>query len=219
MFSLSALTVSVSTSFTSLPSLDADSSDCSADSLSDSACSVDCSEAGLTAVSAVVASCCRVDWKRSLRAAKSVSLFISSSTPRLLSADRPTLTRPSLATRPAFFDAVLTPRLRSMSVASVSTSVAGASGLAEAVAAATASLHSVMGAPLCSRSCLTSAMLILGAAAVAAAALSQRRGRIVLESCSTLRLVRSVLCSRRAGVQRAAMAQQDMLVWSQPRRR
>src|SRR5688572_9057177 len=87
-------------------------------------------------------------WNWSLRATKSVSQFTSTSAPLVPSATAPT--RPSAATRPAFFAAAARPFLRSQSDASCRSPPVSTSAF----------LQSIIPAPEISRSSLTSAAVI-----------------------------------------------------------
>src|SRR5688572_4672183 len=85
------------------------------------------------------------------RATKSVSLFTSTSTPVLPSADFSTTTTPSAATREAFLSALASPALRMFSAAASRSPLVSTSAF----------LHSIMPAPVRSRSCLTASAVIV----------------------------------------------------------
>ena len=93
-------------------------------------------------------------WKSSVRATKSDSQFTSTRTPDERSAARRLAIRPSLVARPAFLAAVARPRLRRMVLASSKSPLASVS----------AALHSIIPAPVWSRSFFTSVavMVVIG---------------------------------------------------------
>ena len=97
------------------------------------------------AASAAFATSAAKPRKSSPRATKSVSLFTSTSTPVLPSADFSMTTTPSAATREAFLSALARPDLRMFSAAASRSPFASTSAF----------LHSIMPAPVRSRSCLT----------------------------------------------------------------
>lgn len=84
-------------------------------------------------------------WKSSVRATKSDSQLTSTSVPAEASAERLRPMSPSLVARPAFFAALARPRFRRMVFASSKSPTASVS----------AALHSIMPAPVWSRSFLT----------------------------------------------------------------
>src|SRR5579863_961008 len=112
-------------------------------------------------VSAACATACAKARKSCSRATKSVSQLISTIAAARSSADLPATTTPSAATRVAFLSALARPCLRMSSAAASRSPLVSTSAL----------LHSIMPAPVRSRSCLTaSAVMFMSVAASLAAA-------------------------------------------------